>query len=71
MSVVMVEGGYRNVSSVYLRPTTTDQTLVDAGLPEGNWTLFDEEGRKCICAVERSKFFFWVSEHDIELITVH
>ncbi len=59
MTVVRVEGGYRNVKAVYMRQTPTD------------WTLFDLEGRKCICAADRGRLFFWVTENDIELVQVH
>lgn len=71
MAVVMCEGGYRNVKAVYMRKTKTADMIAEAGLPDTDWTLFDPEGRKCICAFERNKLFFWVAEHGIELVTVH
>lgn len=71
MAVVMCEGGYRNVKSVYMRNTGPDAFLAEYGLSDDLWTLFDEDGRKCICASDRNRLFFWVSEHEIKLVTVH
>lgn len=68
MAVVMVESGYRNVRSCYLRNMGTDP---DTGIQEDVWTLFDECGRKCVCAYNRSALFFWVAENEIELVTIH
>lgn len=70
MAIVLVEGGYRNVKTVYMRNTGPDPMLVEVGLPEDIWTLFDEDGRKCICASDRSRLFYWVHDHEISLVTV-
>lgn len=70
MAVVMCEGGYRNVDAVYMRQTQSNPMVVEAGLPETDWTLFDLDGRKCVCAFDRNRLFFWAAEHDIELVTV-
>ena len=71
MAVVMCEGGYRNVKAVYMRNTGPDEMASEYGLTDDVWTLFDVEGRKCVCAIERSTLFFWAAERDIQLVTVH
>lgn len=70
MAIVMCEGGYRNVKAVYMRRTKSNPIVVEAGLPEMDWTLFDLDGRKCICAFDKSRLFYWAHEHEIEIVTV-
>lgn len=70
MTVVLVEGGYRNVSACYMRRTQTAPDVAALGFGQHDWTLFDEDGRKCVCAFEKAPLFYWAHEHDIEVVTV-
>lgn len=70
MPVVLVEGGYTNIDEVYMRKTKTSDAVREAGLGEDDWTLFDPDGRKCVCAFDRSALFFWAHEREIKVIVV-
>jgi hypothetical protein len=71
MAVVFVEGGYRNVRACYMRNIGPHPIASEFGFDGETWQLFDEDGRKCVCAFERAPLFFWAAEHDIELVTLH
>jgi hypothetical protein len=69
--MAVVEGGYRNVKTVYMRKLPADPVYDGLGLPDEHYVLFDEDGRKCVCAFDRSWLFYWAIEHEIVLVTVH
>lgn len=71
MAVVMCEGGYRNVKAVYMRKTGPDAFLAEYGLSDDLWALFDEDGRKCICASDRSRLFYWADTNYIKILTLN
>ena len=71
MAVVMCEGGYRNVKAVYMRNTGPDDLMLEYGLDGDMWTLFDEDGRKCICAWDRGRLFYWADTNYIKILTVN
>ncbi len=55
-----------------MRNTGPDPIATEiAGITDDAWALFDEDGRKCICAFERAPLFFWANKHDIEVVTLH
>lgn len=70
MPMVMVEGGYRNVEAVYMRKLPSDEQSVAVGLPDQHYVFFDEDGRRCVCAFDRSELFYWAAEREIVVITV-
>lgn len=68
MPRVLCEGGYRDIDEVYMARTKSHQIEIDAGLPAEGWTLFDTEGRKCVCAFDRNTLFYWITNNEIKLL---